>query len=183
MRRRRLVAVLAVAAVVAAGCTGDPATSGDGGAEAGAPSDDEAGAPSDDEAASPSPTDESGPELAEPSALAARWASTVGLPVVGAVRTSTPLARLGAVPADERPATCDVVAAELDTIAPPQVLTALAVSADPETATLLVGDLRAKLDLLTVCHRTGPDVDALIEEVAATHEVAVAWLQAIEAVR
>ncbi len=104
------------------------------------------------------------------------WATTIGLPVTAAIRTSTPLARLAGTPAAERVTVCRQVASELDTIAPPPLLSGLAITADSETATLLVGDLQAKADLLAACETGGTDLDALIDEVARTHAVAVAWL-------
>lgn len=104
------------------------------------------------------------------------WLDTIGIPVVAAVRTSTQLARLAGVPRDQREATCRQVATDLDGIAPPQVLTGLAITADAETATLLVGDLQAKGDLLAVCLDGGPELDERIAEVEQTHAVAVAWL-------
>lgn len=176
MRGAATVVGCIAAAVVAASCTaGEPAT-----------------APSSERASSSDPVEATptegvgsagdvtgGTELGEVTASTRGWATSVGLPVVGAVRTSTGLSRLGGVAVDERLAVCRSVAAELDTIAPPEVLSALAVTADAETATLLVGDLRAKADLLAVCDQEGPAVDLLVKEVAATHEVAVAWLTAI----
>lgn len=104
------------------------------------------------------------------------WLDTIGIPVVAAVRTSTQLARLADVAPDARVATCRQVANDLDTIAPPQVLTGLAITADAETATLLVGDLQAKGDLLAACVAGGADLDERIAEVERTHAVAVAWL-------
>lgn len=104
------------------------------------------------------------------------WLDTIGVPVVAAVRTSTDLARLAAVDPDRREAICRQVAADLDRIAPPQVLTGLAITADAETATLLVGDLQAKGDLLAACVAGGEDLAERIAEVERTHAVAVAWL-------
>ena len=170
MRSPSLAALAAVSAVslLLAGCTDapspDPTTS--------AASTDVA------EPAVASPTPPSGPVLAAPPTGDMRlWASTIGLPVSAAVRTTTPLARLADTPVAERAAVCRQVAADLDTIAPPQVLSGVAITADSETATLLVGDLSAKADLLSACLAGGPALDALIDEVAHTHAVAVAWLQ------
>ena len=131
-------------------------------------------------ATSPSPTAEPAdtvPALAEaPDGDVTLWLDTIGVPVVAAVRTSTQLAQLADVPPDRREATCRQVAADLDAIAAPQVLTGLAITADAETATLLVGDLQAKGDLLAVCVDGGPELDERIAEVARTHAVAVAWI-------
>lgn len=176
----RTIACLAAGAVLAACSAGDdpPPTASPTSATSAAPS--TAPTPGADGGSTGTATqDLGGVELAAVPASTRGWASSVGLPVVGAVRTSTGLARLGGVPAEERLAVCRTVAAELDTIAPPEVLSALAVTADPETATLLVGDLRAKADLLAVCDQDGTAVDVLVKEVTATHEVAVAWLTAI----
>lgn len=104
------------------------------------------------------------------------WLDTIGVPVVAAIRTSTPLARLAELDPGDRERTCRQVAADLDGIAPPQVLTGLAITADAETATLLVGDLQAKGDLLAACVGGGEDLEARIAEVERTHAVAVAWL-------
>lgn len=133
--------------------------------------------------AAPSPTgaatapDDGVPPLAAaPGGDSGLWLDTIGVPVVAAVRTSTPLARLAAVEPDQREATCRQVAGDLDGIAPPQVLTGLAITADAETATLLVGDLQAKGDLLAACVAGGDDLAGRIAEVERTHAVAVAWL-------
>ncbi len=117
------------------------------------------------------------PALADPPAGdVTLWLDTIGVPVVAAVRTATQLAQLGDVPPDQRAATCRQVASDLDAIAAPQVLTGLAITADAETATLLVGDLQAKADLLAACTQGGPALDDHIAEVARTHAVAVAWI-------
>jgi hypothetical protein len=148
--------------------------------------------PNADEAASPSTATSPGNALTEtepvgvaladaPAGDMRLWASTIGLPVSAAVRTSTPLARLADTPIAEREAVCRQVAADMDTIAPPQLLSAVAITADAETATLLVGDLSAKAELLTACSAGGPALDALIAEVAQTHTVAVAWLALLRA--
>lgn len=105
------------------------------------------------------------------------WLDTIGVPVVAAVRTSTQLAQLADVTAEQRASTCRQVATDLDGIGSPELLTALAITADAETATLLVGDLRAKAALLAACLEGGADLDARIAEVAQTHAVAVAWLE------
>lgn len=163
---------LGLLVVVLAGCTGDASQPpGSTPSPAGA-------APSGD-LASPlaTPSEDGLPELAEaPGGDAALWVNTIGAPVVAAVRTSTPLARLRVVAPDEREATCQQVAADLDTIAAPQELSGLAITADAETATLLVGDLRAKGDLLAACTAGGDELEAHIAEVERTHAVAVAWL-------
>lgn len=171
-----LRSALAVALALAAGaCTAPPG-----------PEEDAAPSPT-PEVAAPMPT--SSPTPAPPTpptdvpALAAAptgdvslWLDTIGIPVVAAVRTSTPLADLAEIPPEARVATCRGVAADLDGIAPPQVLTGLAITADAETATLLVGDLQAKGDLLAACEAGGPELDERIAEVEHTHAVAVAWL-------
>lgn len=154
-----------------AGCTDEapePAVTASPSASAAAPS------PSD----RPTPAGEAeAPQLAAaPEGDVSLWLDTIGVPVVAAVRTATPLAQLAGVDDEERVATCRRVAAELDSIATPQVLTALAITADAETATLLVGDLQAKADLLAACRDGGDDLEALIAEVEQTHAVAVAWL-------
>lgn len=126
---------------------------------------------------SPAPTAAGLPALAPaPAGDSSLWLDTVGVPVVAAIRTSTPLARLAAVDPSGREATCRQVAVDLDGIAPPQVLAGLAITADAETATLLVGDLQAKGDLLAACVEGGDDLAARIAEVERTHAVAVAWL-------
>lgn len=134
--------------------------------------------------AAPSPTASAaggqpteGPPLAEaPEGDSSLWLDTIGIPVVAAIRTSTPLARLAGLDPGDRERTCRQVATDLDGIAPPQVLTGLAITADAETATLLVGDLQAKGDLLAACVAGGEDLEARIAEVERTHAVAVAWL-------
>lgn len=129
---------------------------------------------------SPSPTVEAMgvPPLAEvPAGDVSLWLDTIGIPVVAAVRTSTALAGLAEVAPDQRAATCRQVAQDLDGIAAPQVLTGLAITADAETATLLVGDLQAKGDLLAACEAGGADLEERIAEVERTHAVAVAWLE------
>lgn len=166
-----MVAVL-LAAVLLGACTGEEpqpdATGSDG-----APTD---AVPTAAPTPSPSPV-AAGPELAPPpGGQASLWLDTIGIPVVAAVRTSTPLAGLADVPAGERSDVCRQVAVDLDGIAAPQVLTGLAITADAETATLLVGDLQAKGDLLAACGTAGPELEALIAEVEHTHAVAVAWL-------
>lgn len=128
-------------------------------------------------APSPAPTGAGLPALAPaPAGDGSLWLDTIGVPVVAAIRTSTPLARLAAVDPSEREATCRQVAMDLDRIAPPQVLAGMAITADAETATLLVGDLQAKGDLLAVCVGGGDDLAARIAEVERTHAVAVAWV-------
>lgn len=140
--------------------------------------------PSEDRAAPATPTPTAvpdGPVLADvPDGDPGLWLSTIGVPVVAAVRTSTPLAQLADAPPQERPATCRQVATDLDGIAEPQLLTALAITADAETATLLVADLQAKADLLAACAAGGDQLDVLAAEVAETHAVAVAWLAKLE---
>lgn len=169
MRRGVLAAVLVG---VLSGCTS-------GGPEQAAPV--PSPSPSSD-AATPGPLDEQGPvdglpALADPPAGdVTLWLDTIGVPVVAAVRTSTQLAQLADVPDDQRAAVCRQVAADLDAIAAPQVLTGLAITVDAETATLLVGDLQAKGDLLAACIDGGPELDDHIDEVARTHAVAVAWI-------
>lgn len=169
--RRGLVVgpALLLAAVATAGCTGDDADVGASAPSAAPSSSDPDPAPTSDEV-----------ELAPVPPTTAGWTSTLGLPVAAAVRTTTPLARLGEATPEQRLATCERVAAELDQVASLELLSGLAVSADRETATLLLGDLRAKADLLAVCDRDDEQVAALVDEVAATHAVAVAWLAAIE---
>lgn len=163
MRRQLLVAVLLVLLGACADAPGE-----DGATPEAAPTASVSPAP-----APPAST----PELAAaPDGDVTLWLDTIGVPVVAAVRTSTQLARLADVPADQRPATCRQVATDLDEIASPQVLTGLAITADAETATLLVGDLQAKGDLLAACLEGGPALDERIQEVARTHAVAVAWL-------
>lgn len=127
-------------------------------------------------APTPFPAEDVPALAAAPDGDASLWLDTIGIPVVAAVRTSTPLAELADVPPDQRVATCRQVAIDLDGIASPQVLTGLAITADAETATLLVGDLQAKGDLLAACEGGGGDLDALVAEVERTHDVAVAWL-------
>lgn len=117
------------------------------------------------------------PLAAPPEGDVTLWLDTIGVPVVAAVRTSTQLAQLADTPAGERAATCRQVATDLDGIGSPQLLAGLAITADAETATLLVGDLRAKGDLLAACLSGGADLEALIAEVEGTHAVAVAWLE------
>lgn len=138
--------------------------------------------PSASATASPSPEPEDAasdvPALADaPEGDVTLWLDTIGIPVVAAVRTSTQLAQLAGVPDDERAAICRQVATDLDGIAAPQVLTGIAITADAETATLLVGDLQAKGDLLAACVEGGGDLDERIAEVERTHAVAVAWLE------
>lgn len=126
---------------------------------------------------SPAPTAAGLPALAPaPAGDSSLWLDTIGVPVVAAIRTSTPLARLAAVDPADQEATCRQVAVDLDGIAPPQALSGLAITADAETATLLVGDLQAKGDLLAACVGGGGDLAARIAEVERTHAVAVAWL-------
>lgn len=131
-------------------------------------------------AASPTPSTTDAPALPPladaPGGDASLWLDTIGIPVVAAVRTSTPLTGLAELGPEQRTATCRQVAADLDGIAAPQVLTGLAITADAETATLLVGDLQAKGDLLAACVAGGDELDARIAEVQRTHAVAVAWL-------
>ena len=117
------------------------------------------------------------PLAAPPEGDLTLWLDTVGVPVVAAVRTSTQLARLAGEPASRRAGTCRQVATDLDDIGSPQLLAGLAITADAETATLLVGDLRAKGDLLAACLAGGPELDERIAEVERTHAVAVAWLE------
>lgn len=119
------------------------------------------------------------PLAAAPDGDSSLWLDTIGAPVVAAIRTSTPLARLAELDPGDRERTCRQVATDLDGIAPPQVLTGLAITADAETATLLVGDLQAKGDLLAACVAGGPDLEALVAEVERTHAVAVAWLSVL----
>lgn len=184
-RGHRSLAVLVTAAVGLGACTGDgdapdaeQATQRGSAASEGVGSGD--GDATDDPSPSPSPADAADEvQLAEVPTATTGWPSSVGLPVAGAIRTSTPLARLQGVAPDERLAICRQVATELDGIATPELLTLLSITADAETATLLVSDLRAKTDLLAVCDQDGEEVEALVAEVAATHEVAVAWLAAI----
>lgn len=138
--------------------------------------------PSPTASAEPSPEpDGAAPDVpalaAPPQGDVTLWLDTIGIPVVAAVRTSTQLAQLAGVPDDERAAICRQVATDLDGIAAPQVLTGLAITADAETATLLVGDLQAKGDLLAACVEGGGDLDERIAEVERTHAVAVAWLE------
>lgn len=166
-----LVLVLVLTAVLA-GCTG-PDTDPDP-----VPSPPET--PSTPAAApSTAPDDDVPPLAAAPGAEASLWLDTIGIPVVAAVRTSTPLADLAEVPDDERPTICRQVATDLDGIASPQALTGLAITADAETATLLVADLQAKAELLASCGSGGDELDALAAEVAHTHAVAVAWLDVL----
>ncbi len=163
-----------VLAVVLGACTGGPSQ------EETAPEDatPSIAAPSPTPAATePTPASGTVPSLAPaPGGDSSLWLDTIGVPVVAAVRTSTPLARLATVDPDQREATCRQVASDLDGIAPPQVLTGLAITADAETATLLVGDLQAKGDLLAACVAGGDDLAARIAEVERTHAVAVAWV-------
>lgn len=173
----RRVAACALAGVVLVGCSsgGDEAAT-----PAPAPSSPSAtaAAPSDTASTPPSPAEVGTPALADPpEGDLGLWLDTIGVPVVAAVRTSTQLAQLAGATPEARAATCRQVATDLDGIGSPELLTALAITADAETATLLVGDLRAKADLLTVCLDGGGDLEARIAEVAATHAVAVAWLE------
>ncbi len=159
-----VVVVLALTACTAAG------------PEEAAPSVAPSPSPSPTATAAPSPAPGT-PELAAaPEGDVTLWLDTIGVPVVAAVRTSTQLAQLADVPEGQRAATCRQVATDLDAIAAPQVLTGLAITADAETATLLVGDLQAKADLLAACLDGGPALEERIDEVARTHAVAVAWL-------
>ena len=166
------LAPLALVVCLLAGCTAEEP-------DVAAPSPTADAAPS--AAPSPSPTSGSDlPALADPpDGDVTLWLDTIGIPVVAAVRTSTQLAQLAGVPAEQRVAICRQVATDLDTIAAPQVLTGLAITADAETATLLVGDLQAKGDLLASCVEGGDDLDELIAEVERTHAVAVAWLEVL----
>ena len=169
---RRSVLVAALVAVLA-GCT----TDGSGADQPAAPPSPSAV----EQTTAATPGEDAGvPPLATaPGAEASLWLDTIGIPVVAAVRTSTPLADLADVPPDERAAVCRQVAGDLDGIAAPQALTGLAITADAETATLLVADLQAKAELLASCEAGGDEFDALVEEVARTHAVAVAWLDVL----
>lgn len=168
--RLRLLASVAVALL--AGCTSGPTDATASPTPVATPTTD-AATP---QPAPPSP-DAGVPALAEaPAGDVTLWLDTIGVPVVAAVRTSTPLAELGDLAAGERTTTCRQVATDLDGIAPPEVLIGLAITADAETATLLVGDLQAKGDLLAACESDGPELDERIAEVERTHRVAVAWL-------
>lgn len=143
-------------------------------------------APTSSEPAEPSPTPSVGdvPALADaPAGDMTLWLDTIGIPVVAAIRTSTQLARLGDVPGEDRAATCRQVAADLDAIAAPELLTGIAITADAETATLLVGDLQAKGELLATCEAGGPALTERIAEVERTHAVAVAWLERLRGER
>jgi hypothetical protein len=167
-----VVVGLAALVAVLAGCSGDEGDL--------APSPTASAVASPTPARSVEPTPD-GPVLAEaPEGDTGLWLSTIGVPVVAAVRTSTPLAQLAGVDQDERAATCAQVATDLDGIAQPQLLTGLAITADAETATLLVADLQAKADLLAACEAGGEQLDRLVAEVADTHAVAVAWLARLE---
>lgn len=165
----RAPALAAAVALVLSACTGD-------GQPEAAPT------PSPTVTATPAPAPSPSPEAVVPTLAEAPegdvtlWLDTIGVPVVAAVRTSTQLAQLAEVPPADRAAICRQVATDLDAIASPQVLTGLAITADAETATLLVGDLQAKADLLAGCIDGGDGLDASIDEVARTHAVAVAWL-------
>lgn len=169
---RRFVLVAAVVAVLAA-CTADE-PGPDGATATPSPTTDVQTT-----AATPSEDDGVPPLAAAPGAEASLWLDTIGIPVVAAIRTSTPLAGLADVPADQRPGVCRQVATDLDGIAAPQALTGLAVTADAETATLLVADLQAKAELLASCEAGGDELTALVDEVAHTHAVAVAWLDVL----
>ena len=133
-------------------------------------------APSPTAGADGAPPTDVPPLASAPEGDSSLWLDTIGVPVVAAIRTSTPLARLAGVDPADRERTCRQVATDLDGIAPPQVLAGLAITADAETATLLVGDLQAKGDLLAACVAGGEDLEARIAEVERTHAVAVAWL-------
>ena len=178
-RRPRLVRsglAALVALTVLAGCTGD----GPDSAPSPIPTSTSPPASTAPTAASPPSATASAedlPALADPPpGDVSLWLDTIGIPVVAAVRTSTPLAGLAEQAPQDRLSTCRQVAADLDGIGAPEVLTGLAITADAETATLLVGDLRAKAELLATCAEGGAELDALIAEVERTHAVAVAWL-------
>ena len=99
MTLHTVTAWLLVLLVLLVGCTGEPAQ------EAATPAPSPEAAPAPEGPASPDVVDDGVPPLAEaPGGDVSLWLDTIGIPVVAAVRTSTPLADLDAVAPDERAA-------------------------------------------------------------------------------
>lgn len=158
-------AVVAIASVVAAGCTAstEDQTVSDVNTAAGDPTPVEPepiGTPAD-------------VELPVPMEGTAAWLRGDGAPLVEAVVVSAPLVRLEDDADQDR---CRAIAESLDAVGGPDDLATVAgTGPDEESRTLLLNDLTAKMRLLGACLSGDGDLAPLVEEASFTHGVVLAW--------